>query len=167
MGKNVQQIEISCQVKEAVWADLANPIGIAERAVEAAVNVLPAVPFAPNQALELSLFFADDTVSHELNRQHRGQDKPTNVLSFPQPRPSAPIPWVLGDIVLAGETVAKEALKGKSNLSDHTIHLIMHGFLHLLGYDHQNDDDAAEMESLEISAMEGLGLRNPYEATNA
>ena len=167
MNNSALSIQISCQVNEAAWADLSRPADLAAQAVDAAVTVLPEPPFEAGQEVELSLFFADDAVSQGLNRAHRGQDKPTNVLSFPQPQPVAPVPWVLGDIVLAGETVAQEALKGKTDLSAHTIHLIMHGFLHLLGYDHQNDHDAAEMETLEISAMEELGLKNPYEAPNA
>ena len=149
--------------KKALWDTLEDVEGLAAKAIRAALEVLPKEPFPVDQDAELSLYFTDDPTSRRLNHTHRGKDRPTNVLSFPQARPPVPVPWVVGDIVLAGETVAREAEDRKISLSAHTCHLIVHGFLHLLGYDHQIDTDAEKMESLEIAAMAALGHENPYE----
>ena len=159
-------IDISIQVEEGAWDDPDRLVGLADNAIRAAFHVLPEHPFSEDQEAELSLFFAGDTTSRRLNHAHRGKDKPTNVLSFPQVQPTAPVPWIVGDIVLAAETVAREAEDKKIGVSAHTCHLIVHGFLHLLGYDHQIDTDAAEMESLEIAAMAALGFENPYETSD-
>ena len=94
-----------------------------------------------------------------MNREYRHKDKPTNVLSFPDEGP-APL---LGDIVLALETVQREAAEKSVQLEHHVTHLIIHGFLHLQGYDHQTEETAAEMESLEITALAALNIDNPYE----
>lgn len=108
---------------------------------------------------ELSLAFVSDAEIHVLNRDYRHKDTPTNVLSFPDEGP-APL---LGDIVLAFETVQREAAEKSISLEQHTTHLIIHGFLHLQGYDHQTDATAAEMEALEIAALTALNIDNPYE----
>ena len=96
----------------------------------------------------------------------RGQGKPTNVLSFPTPA-DLPVPQgearPLGDIVLARGVIAREAIEQGKTLRDHTVHLIVHGTLHLLGFDHEADDDALEMEALEMSILKGLGISDPYE----
>lgn len=155
-------VEIEHQAIADAWTGLEDFDGICREAIEAAIRVLPADQLGVPGPLEVSVYFADNSVSQNLNLSHRGKNSPTNVLSFPQPKPAVPTTWTLGDIVLAGETVASEAKKAKTSLSDHTIHLIMHGFLHLLGYDHQDEDDAAQMEALEIAAMAELGLANPY-----
>jgi len=108
---------------------------------------------------ELSIALVSDAEIQSLNREYRNKDKPTNVLSFPDEGP-APL---LGDIVLALETVIREA-QGKSvPLKHHVIHLIIHGFLHLQGYDHETEADAARMEALEIAALAALNVDNPYE----
>ncbi len=112
---------------------------------------------------EVSLVFTDDAHVRVLNSQYRGKDAPTNVLSFP----AAPvIPGrfgpPLGDIVLAAETVAREADEGGLTIVDHLTHLIIHGFLHLLGHDHENDDEAIVMERLETAILERLGIADPY-----
>jgi len=108
---------------------------------------------------ELSLAFINDSEIHTLNRDYRGMDKATNVLSFPDNGP-APL---LGDIVLAFETVQREANEKSLALEDHLSHLIMHGFLHLQGYDHETEAEAIQMEALEIKALEALNIDNPYE----
>lgn len=110
------------------------------------------------RAGELSVLLTDDAHIRALNRDYRGKDKATNVLSFPVP-PPAPL---LGDIVLAYETVQKEAREKKICFEDHLIHLVIHGWLHLQGFDHQNEAEAHEMESLEILALSRLGIDNPY-----
>ncbi|RKQ69497.1 putative rRNA maturation factor [Litorimonas taeanensis] len=107
---------------------------------------------------ELSIALSDDAQIRCLNREYRGKDKPTNVLSFPVP-PPAPL---LGDIVLAYETVESEAKEKNISFDNHLSHLIIHGFLHLQGYDHINEEDASIMEALEIQALTLLNIDNPY-----
>jgi probable rRNA maturation factor len=110
---------------------------------------------------EISIVFTDDAAIRVLNERWRGQDKATNVLSFAQDGPGLEA-GMLGDIVLAQETVAREAaLEGKL-LNHHIAHMIVHGFLHLLGYDHQNDIDAKTMEDLERKALKQIGIADPY-----
>lgn len=114
---------------------------------------------------ELSLVLADDAALRELNREFRGQDKPTNVLSFPaseKPEPGAPM-VLLGDVVLAYETVAREARAQGKSLAEHTAHMVVHGVLHLLGFDHERGGGEAErMEALETQILAKLGIPNPY-----
>lgn len=112
---------------------------------------------------ELSLLLTDDAAIRVLNRDHRGLDKPTNVLSFPQDDPEADAYGpLLGDIVVAHETVMREAVEEGISFREHFLHMIVHGFLHLVGYDHMNDDEAEEMEGLETAILARLGIANPY-----
>jgi probable rRNA maturation factor len=119
---------------------------------------------------ELSLVLGDDALVRALNRAWRGQDKPTNVLSFgagedgPHP-PGAP--RLLGDVVLAFETVAAEAKAQGKRLADHLAHLVVHGVLHLIGFDHEAAAEAARMEALETGILAGLGIVDPYRAREA
>lgn len=113
--------------------------------------------------VEVSLLLTGDGRQQELNARHRNVDRPTNVLSFPQDAPAAPAaPRHLGDISLAHGTVAAEAARDAKTLSDHAAHLAIHGLFHLLGYDHDTEEDAAEMEALETSALARLGIADPY-----
>ena len=112
---------------------------------------------------EVSLVFADDARIRGLNRQYRGKDRPTNVLSFPAASlGSGRLGPPLGDIVLARETIAAEATAEGLDFADHLTHLIIHGFLHLVGYDHETDDEAAVMEQLETAILGRLGIADPY-----
>lgn len=112
---------------------------------------------------ELSLLFADDARLRELNSAYRNKDMPTNVLSFPgPPAGSGPGNHMLGDIVLARETIAREAGAGGLTMTEHLAHLIVHGFLHLCGYDHETDDQALVMEGLESRILGKLGIEDPY-----
>jgi probable rRNA maturation factor len=112
---------------------------------------------------EVSLLLVDDARMRDMNREWREKDKPTNVLSFQSVPPdrlaSAPF---LGDIVLACETVEREAQDEGKNFDDHAAHLVVHGFLHLLGHDHMNDRDAELMEALETRILAALGIADPY-----
>lgn len=116
---------------------------------------------------ELSVVLANDSFVQELNRDFRGKDNPTNVLSFPsgitreELPPEEPFP--LGDVILALETLATEADVQQKSFSRHLSHLIVHGVLHLLGYDHEKDEEAEAMERLEVEILAGLGINNPYE----
>ena len=102
------------------------------------------------------LVLADDALQRRLNREYRGRDKPTNVLSFDG------APAALGDVVLALETIAAEAEAQGKPLADHVAHLVVHGVLHLLGYDHETQGQARSMERLEIEILAGLGIGDPY-----
>ena len=113
---------------------------------------------------ELSLVLADDAEIRDLNRRWRGKDAPTNVLSFPAEaeRPAPDAPLLLGDVVLAFETVSREAAAQDKSLDRHVRHLIVHGVLHLLGYDHEVEPEALRMEALETEILGGLGVPDPY-----
>lgn len=113
-------------------------------------------------AAELSILLTNDEEQHELNQQWRGKDSSTNVLSFPQIEPFAPVIGILGDITLARETLEREAVELDKSLSDHFTHLVVHGFLHILGYDHLTDAEALQMESLETQILAALGIDDPY-----
>jgi probable rRNA maturation factor len=112
---------------------------------------------------ELSIVLTDDAEQQQLNKQWRGIDKPTNVLSFPQIEPFGEVRGILGDIVLAHETLVREAAELDKPLADHFTHLVVHGFLHILGYDHIDDGDALKMEGLETQILASLGIADPYQ----
>ncbi len=136
---------------------------LVNRAVEAA-RVESGVALAP--VTEVSLLFCDDARIRELNRDWRQIDKATNVLSFPASDPShlsrAPL---LGDIAIAFETVERESIEERKAFVDHLSHMIVHGFLHLLGFDHETESDAELMEATECRALARLGIADPYAAT--
>jgi probable rRNA maturation factor len=113
---------------------------------------------------EVSLLFTDDASIRELNRSWREKDKPTNVLSFPASDPEGKIYGpMLGDIVLASETVHREADELGIEFADHLTHLIVHGILHLFDYDHQEEDEAEAMEQLERTILARLDIADPYQ----
>jgi probable rRNA maturation factor len=111
----------------------------------------------PEADTELSLVLADDATVRMLNARWRKQDKPTNVLSFP-----GGDPVLLGDVVLAFETVRREAAEQGKTLGDHLSHLVVHGVLHLLGFDHRKRREAEAMETMERRVLAGLGIADPY-----
>ena len=152
-------VDIDISIESDDWPDEATLTRLLDRAVSAA--------FAETGAAgrsELSIVFSDDAHIRTLNAGWRGKDKPTNVLSFPAfPFPKGgPLPPMLGDIVLAAETVAKEAGLEDKPLENHITHLVIHGLLHLLGYDHETDAEAEEMEAIERSALARLAIPDPY-----
>ena len=120
----------------------------------------------PVKQAEVSVLLTDDAAVHTLNKEYRGVDKPTNVLSFAAlDDEDEPVvdPMLLGDIVVAFETTKREAEEQGCSLPDHLFHLIVHGMLHLIGYDHIEEEDAVEMETLEIAVLAESGIGNPYE----
>jgi probable rRNA maturation factor len=148
------------------WGSLATRASDAAIAASAHGNLKTT---APN--FEIAVRLTSDEEVQTLNRQYRQQDKPTNVLSFPMVQPDLLETLadtddgevLLGDIVLAYETCAREAAEKGVPLEDHAAHLIVHGVLHLLGYDHMNDVEADAMEAIERAAMSALGLHDPYQ----
>ncbi len=140
------------------WEKVPDLEACVRRAAEAAMLDGEAPPS------EISVVLSDDEHIRELNKHHRGMDKPTNVLSFPAARVKTPAgaPRILGDIVIAYETVAREAAEESKTLQNHLSHLVMHGVLHLLGYDHEDEDEAEMMEARERQILAKLGIPDPY-----
>lgn len=112
--------------------------------------------------VEMTVRIVDEAESHELNLTYRGKDRPTNVLSFPFECPDEVVLPLLGDLVICRQVVEREAAEQEKPLMAHWAHMVVHGSLHLLGYDHIEDDEAEEMESLETQIMQGLGFADPY-----
>lgn len=112
--------------------------------------------------VEMTVRIVDEAESHELNLTYRGKDCPTNVLSFPFECPDEVELPLLGDLVICRQVVEREAAEQEKPLMAHWAHMVVHGSLHLLGYDHIEDDEAEEMESLETQIMQGLGFDDPY-----
>jgi len=117
-------------------------------------------------AAELAIVLADDALVAALNRDYRGISKPTNVLSFASaaPAPRGTSLRLLGDVVLAYGTIAREARAQGKTLADHLAHLVVHGVLHLLGFDHERAGEARRMEALEVAILDELGVADPYRA---
>lgn len=112
--------------------------------------------------VEMTVRIVDEAESHELNLTYRGKDRPTNVLSFPFECPDEVELPLLGDLVICRQVVEREAAEQEKPLMAHWAHMVVHGSLHLLGYDHIEDDEAEEMESLETQIMQELGFDDPY-----
>lgn len=154
-------LEIDGWPGDADWAN------VAERSAQAARSV---EPLLNNTRLSVSILFTSDAEIHQLNREWRERDKPTNVLSFPmleceelRALDADGPPELLGDIALAYETCAREASEKGISLANHAAHLIIHGLLHLAGHDHVESDTQAEaMEALEIAALAKMGIADPY-----
>lgn len=156
---NAVPVDIDISVEAGDWPDEAALARLVDRAVLAAFAETGSAGHS-----ELSIVFSNDVHIRGLNANWRGKDKPTNVLSFPAfpfPR-GGPLPPMLGDIVLAAETVASEAALEDKPLDNHITHLVIHGLLHLLGYDHETDAEAEEMETIERSALARLAIPDPY-----
>jgi probable rRNA maturation factor len=169
-------IEIAVVAQDPTWREILKaPEEVASRAARAALRHRGAAACgganrkslfggAGTGPTELAVVLADDRLVRSLNRKYRGRNKATNVLSFPGlDGPGAPgAPCLLGDIVLARETVVREAGEQGKTPADHLAHLVVHGVLHLLGYDHRTGTQAETMESLERAVLAGLGVADPY-----
>jgi len=141
-------------VEDDRWTGLGDLEALTRKALDAGAG--QAAPGAGR----ITLLLADDAALQALNLEFRGKDKPTDVLSFPSLPMDRPF---LGDIAIAYEVSAADAASQGKTLEDHLCHLIIHGYLHLLGYDHEIDTEADEMEALETMALASLGIANPYE----
>ena len=117
-----------------------------------------------DKAAQLSIRIVDESESQHLNNTYRGKDKPTNVLSFPMDIPEEFDVPMLGDLVICAPVVAREAREQHKSLQAHWAHMVIHGMLHLQGYDHISDDEAEQMEALEIKLLQQLGYDNPYQS---
>ena len=151
--------DVDVQIEAEGWHQVFGPDSEAEigKIVEAASH-----HFEP-AGESFALLLTSDAIVQGLNAQWRNKDQPTNVLSFPAPETVHALEKTLGDVALAYETCAREAQEQGKNLKDHATHLLVHGLLHLLGYNHEAEDDAAEMEGLEREILAGLGIADPYQ----
>ena len=145
------------------WQGEPGAEAVVHRAIAAAAGMVD----ADTDEAELAVMLTDDAGIRTLNRNWRGIDKPTNVLSFPALQPTGAggpgdAPRMLGDIAIAYETTRREADDEQKPFDHHLSHLAIHGFLHLMGYDHETDDDAEAMETLEQQILAQLGIPDPY-----
>lgn len=159
-------LDIQISVEADDWSSEEELFAFSTKVLEATVSYLrkeEQQPF-PGMPVEVSLVFTDDAAIKDINAQWRNKDKATNVLSFPAfPLEPGGMPGpMLGDIVIAHETVMREALDLEKSFEDHLAHLLVHGCLHLFGYDHMETEEAEEMEGLETRILASLGLSDPY-----
>tara|TARA_R100001086_G_scaffold96512_2_gene47985 strand:- start:3200 stop:3649 length:450 start_codon:yes stop_codon:yes gene_type:complete len=145
-------VQLDLIVEEDAWSEVPDLESVCQTAFDAAVKVEPAEGI-------VALLLADNDVLHSLNHQFRSKDKPTDVLSFPADPMDRPM---LGDIAVALGVAKEDATAQNKTLADHLTHLLIHGYLHLLGHDHETDHEAEKMEGLEIKALASLGIDNPY-----
>jgi probable rRNA maturation factor len=152
-------VDIEIAADSALWAACKDADVTVRRAIEAAAQ-------AAGKAGTVAVMLTDDASIRAMNAQWRGIDKPTNVLSFPfSGSPGFPDGAHLGDIAIAYETVAAESASENKAFADHLAHLAIHGYLHLVGFDHETDDEAAQMENLETRILFSLGIADPYADT--
>ena len=155
------EVSVDCVAWLAACPDAATVAAAAARA--ALSRTAPPLAGTP---LIVGLVLTDDAEQRRLNRTYRGIDATTNVLSFAIADPLSPVPpgvpALLGDVVLAQATIEREAIKQQKPLADHLTHLVVHGVLHLLGFDHRTEAEAAAMEALEVEILQSLGVPDPY-----
>jgi len=157
-----EAVEIDVLAESPLWSALPDAESVV---VGAALAALAAVSEEVPAPAEMSVTLTDDARIRVLNREWRHIDKPTNVLSFPAPdlpEDAAGAPQPLGDVIVAYETLKREAELDGKPVAHHLSHLVVHGTLHLLGYDHIEDHEAEEMEGLERRILDGLGIDDPY-----
>lgn len=147
------QVTIDLAIDAGDWNRIADAGAIVQQAIETAARD------ADGDDGEVAILLTDDTAIRTLNRQWRGMDKPTNVLSFPAAEGAGDH---LGDIAIALETLIREAEQEGKLPAHHLAHLAVHGYLHLVGYDHENEEDAQAMERLEAAILARLGISDPY-----
>ena len=153
-------VSLDIRAPSALWRGLPRARALARETIAACAAECG---LDPRKDREVSLCLTDDADMRALNARWRGVDRPTNVLSFPAAQREGTLNGpTLGDIALAYETLTREAEDLGSPLADHYRHLLAHGFLHLIGYDHQTDKDAGRMEALEIRILARLGVADPY-----
>jgi probable rRNA maturation factor len=164
-GLPAQAFSIEVSVDCDAWlAACPNAEALAATAARVALAAIRSEASAP---AILGVILTDDAEQRRLNRAYRGIDAPTNVLSFALGDSTAPAgaPVLLGDVVLALTTIAREAREQQKKLADHLAHLVVHGVLHLLGFDHQGEAEAAVMEAREVEILKSLEIPDPYRVT--
>ena len=154
-------LTVALAVETAAW-DAAGLGDIAARAQAVFAAAARRIDLPDDVVSEISLTLADDASVRAVNADWRGKDKATNILSFPMAGPGAALGPLAGVLILAYETVAREAALEDKPFDAHFRHLLVHGFLHLVGYDHVDEAEAEAMERLEVEILDGLGIANPY-----
>ena len=163
----MSELDVQISIEEGAWPSEERLAEMSARVLGEAADYLRKMekqPFPKTGAPEVSLVFTSDAEIRGINAEWRSQDKPTNVLSFPAfPLTPGKMPGpMLGDIIFAEETLTREAGELGKSFDDHLTHLMVHGFLHLFGYDHIEDEEAEKMEGLETRILAELGLSDPY-----
>jgi probable rRNA maturation factor len=153
------KLTIEISIPSSLWRGLPRARAIARKTMAACIDE---VEIPPREGASVSLCLSDDARVRELNARWLGMDKPTNVLAFPARAGGLGEAPMLGDIALAYETIDREAKTSGIPLADHYRHLVAHGFLHLMGYDHQTEDEAGRMEAIEKRILARLGVADPY-----
>ncbi len=163
-AKTEQSFDIDIDVRDRRWCE---EIPSVEQDTHSLIKRILETQLGNTEHIEISIVLSHDSFVQDLNKQYREKDKPTNVLSFPQTELEEieeASPFVcLGDIIIAFETIKEEATEQNKATKDHYTHMLVHGCLHLLHYDHETDEEAQKMENLEIEILNDLGIKNPYE----
>lgn len=159
--------EIDVSIAEPEWkSSFLDVETVARVAVENTLKLVSLPDNLKGRQLEAAIVLANDDLIRVLNREYRHKDKPTNVLTFAALDSQTPVPkegpFPLGDVILSYQTIDAEAREQDKFFKDHFIHMVVHGTLHLLGYDHETEDEANIMESLEIRILEQMNIQNPY-----
>lgn len=166
MNSAAPDAQIDVAIQDPAWEDIAGIEGLVTTTVRTALAMARIPSAVQGKKLEISFMLANDDLIHILNREYRGKDNPTNILTFAalddEQQSFAPDVISLGDVILSVQTIDREAKEQGKFLRDHVTHLVVHGTLHLLGYDHKEEDQATDMETLEIRVLEKLGVQNPY-----
>lgn len=161
-----RDIIVDIAIQDPAWEKVEGVNKTIEHAVRTSIQHATTPHLEDDRPLELSIVLANNDLVQVLNREYRGKDKPTNVLTFAalddETSPDHGGPISLGDVFLALETLLAEAKDQQKPFGDHLKHLCVHGTLHLLGYDHLEEDEANIMETLEIRILQKLGVQNPY-----
>lgn len=173
MSMTAHPITIDIIVEEENWlaqSEQNTLDGLIRNALDISLEHVSLPESIRNGQMEVTIVLSNNDTVRSLNNGYRGKDKPTNVLSFPQidatmPHPEG-MPLPLGDVILALQVVLDETKEQNKSFEAHLSHLVTHGFLHLLGYDHETDDEAQIMEGLEIKILDKLGYENPYKEEN-
>ncbi|QQG35510.1 MAG: rRNA maturation RNase YbeY [Micavibrio aeruginosavorus] len=164
-------VDIDLVVNHPAWEDTGIDLkSFADEVVGLTLAMADLPEGLSERGLEICVVLTDDSEIHSLNRDYRGMDKPTNVLSFAnldsdsanEELAQDDMPFFLGDIIIAWETMQREALEQHKEFLAHLRHMMVHGALHLLGYNHMDDEEASEMEGLEIKILEKMNVENPY-----
>ena len=153
---SARQMNISIAIEAGDWQSVVDLEILTHVAIAAALEI--------DEKRSIDVLYTDDSSIQVINQKWRGKDGPTNILSFPaapQPVPAGEVAH-LGDLVLGWQTIVREASEAGKPLNHHITHLVIHGTLHLLGFDHETDAEAALMEAREIAILAGMGLGNPY-----
>lgn len=163
MKQSEPKLDIVLEAEDPRWLQaLPNVSLLLKKALTLALTGLP----AGNHAIEVGVRLVDDGTIQGLNRDWRGRDKPTNVLSFPLGDPGPvtdeDFPWLIGDIVMSYDTVVAESIRDLKPLEHHVVHLAIHAALHLIGHDHEDEAEAEAMEAAEVSLLDNLGIPDPY-----